>query len=100
MVKRKGLELPVNVLVVLAVAVIVLIAIVAVFMGVFQNWNKSQEFNTACNGWKAVDARCTGDVPNDVCQKAVGYVSGITDDSDCDTDDGAHNIKSACNCLV
>ncbi len=107
--RRKGIALPIDMLVILAIAVIILIAVVAVFMGVWSPFATNQQgranFNSACSVW--VNTGCSAD-PKDVanlCDRAVGIVltgdeaatckgSG-TDDT---TKDVKNKVRSGCGC--
>ena len=68
---RKGMELPINTLVVVAIAVIVILAIAAFFMGGFGGSSKDmqnrQAFMNACSAW--TQTGCAGNEPSDVAEK-------------------------------
>lgn len=68
----KGVELPMNTLVVVAIAVIILLAMTAFFIGGFgptsQNLQAKQDFQNWCNRW--VQVNCKGD-QNDYLVKKV-----------------------------
>lgn len=67
-VLKKGMELPINTLVVVAIAVIVILAIAAFFMGGFGGSSKGiqnmQAFKNSCSGW--TQTGCAGTEPSDV----------------------------------
>ncbi|MBI2085161.1 MAG: hypothetical protein HYT71_01460 [Candidatus Aenigmarchaeota archaeon] len=97
MVKRKGISLPIDMLVVLAIAVIILIAIVAVFMGVWNPFSTNQQsranFNKACQ--ILVNTGCAGDPSVDLCKAANGIV--LNKDT-CDSDPDKLAVKVGCGC--
>jgi hypothetical protein len=107
--KRKGIALPIDMLVILAIAVIILIAIVAVFMGVWSPFATNQQgranFNNACSVW--VNTGCGADpkdVPN-LCDKAADIVLSSSEVDTCkstETDDATKTVKnkvrSGCGC--
>ncbi len=68
-VREKGMELPVNTLVVVAIAVIVILAIAVFFMGGFGGSSKDmqnrQAFLNSCSGW-AQTACGDSDIPSDL----------------------------------
>ena len=101
---RKGIELPMNTLVVVSIAVLILMAMIAFFMSGFKNPSSSQtKYNkvlSECQKWVANG--CEGDVPDslgkaycewkgegkwDSNKKSCGSGSDITSD-----------IKSVCQC--
>lgn len=101
--KLKGISLPIDMLVILAIAVVVLIAVIAVFMGVWNPFSSDQQkraaFQSACSAWATQgcpETALTRD--SDVCKKAVGYVLGVSADTDCV--DKKTEIKRACGCAV
>ncbi len=71
-VLKKGMELPVNTLVVVAIAVIVILAIAAFFMGGFggssQDMQNRQAFLNECSGW--VQSGCNNDDYDDSIKDA------------------------------
>ncbi len=104
--KMKGISLPIDMLVILAIAVVVLIAVIAVFMGVWSPFAGDQQkraaFQSACGQWASqgcpdVTTAATEGVPNTVCAAAKGYVLGAEDGC---TADSKNNIKRACGCAV
>jgi len=98
--KRKGISLPIDMLVVLAIAVIILIAVVAVFMGVWNPFATSQQqranFNSACE--ILVNRGCSVDPSTTLCEAAKGVV--IDSSVVCASmDDAAKTlIKVGCGC--
>ena len=98
--KRKGIALPIDMLVILAIGVIILIAVVAVFMGVWNPFATNQQsranFNSACQ--IMVNTGCSGDVSTTLCNSAKGVVLGA--DADCDNMDDAMKlvVKVGCGC--
>ncbi|RLJ03467.1 MAG: hypothetical protein DRP11_00625 [Candidatus Aenigmatarchaeota archaeon] len=100
MVGRKGVSLPINTLVILAIAIIVLLAIVAFFMGAFTPGAEVQkaraDFNKAC-----------GALVND-CSKDPDTITGLRD-AYCTMNglSGAactgapdDDIRRACGCVI
>jgi len=71
-VLKKGMELPINTLVVVAIAVIVILAIAAFFMGGFGGSSKDiqnrQAFLNACGSW--VQTGCNNDDYNSAIEQA------------------------------
>lgn len=105
--KLKGISLPIDMLVILAIAVVVLIAVIAVFMGVWTPFASDQQrraaFQSACSQWASqgcpdVTVDATQGVPNTVCTAAKNYVLGVVD-AGC-TADNKNSIKRACGCAV
>lgn len=117
----KGVSIPINTLVFLAVAIIVLLAAVAWFMGAFgssaEQSNLRQRFHSSCLSWSATNcdkARTTADprwgfTPDIVCVRYVQMKSGTcVDINDC-TDAGTYcnspaqgdyeTIAAACGCV-
>ena len=112
---RKGVALPVETLVLLAIAIIVLLSIVAWFVGTFSagtaGQTESQQFQNCCS--KYVTAGCPGDASTWPGTSVCGYNdvnrNGAKDGTDADwtlgtlaarlgiTQDSA-SIKKACNC--
>ncbi len=109
--KRKGVSLPIDMLVILAIAVIILIAVVAVFMGVWNPFATNQqtrvEFNKACSVWANTGCGAdTKDVPN-LCDKAVNVVITSTDVATCkssatdaDTMKIKNKVRQGCGCAA
>ncbi len=104
--KMKGISLPIDMLVILAIAVVVLIAVIAVFMGVWSPFAGDQQkraaFQSACGQWASQgcpDTDDAGKVPVNVCTAAKGYIMGVASDGACD-DSNRNNIKRACGCAV
>jgi len=97
--KRKGVSLPIDMLVILAIAVIILIAVVAVFMGVWSPFATNQvdraNFNKACQ--ILVNTGCSGNPSPDLCKAAKGIV--LNKDT-CDTDADRLTVKVGCGCPV
>ena len=99
---KKGIEIPISTIVILAIAIIVLLAIVAWFMGAFtpsgQQISGETNFNNACLSW--VKLNCEGNVPSDVC---TAYNKTVSDNVDCG-DLGDPLLKArvarACGCTV
>jgi ferredoxin len=73
------MELPINLLVILSIAVIVLIAGIAVFMGVWNPFSGAQvqgaNFRQQCSLW--ANSGCSGSTPAKVCKYACGVVPNI-----------------------
>ena len=70
----KGVSIPINTLVMLAVAIIVLLAAVAWFMGAFaptaSQQTYKQKFDSACTSWVSSNCALDGssdDVPDAIC---------------------------------
>ncbi len=100
MTKRKGISLPIDMLVVLAIAVIILIAIVAVFMGVWSPFSTNQQsranFNKACQ--ILVNTGCAGDPLPDLCTAAKGIVLASDDATPCGDATEKLTVKIGCGC--
>ena len=105
--KRKGIALPIDMLVVLAIAVIILIAVVAVFMGVWNPFATSQQlranYNSACSSW--VNTGCSGEPSDVVCGAALGVVLSTSADVQSCKDstaaartDAANSARVGCGC--
>lgn len=107
--KRKGISLPIDMLVILAIAVIILIAVVAVFMGVFNPFANNQQlranFNNACSPW--ANTGCSGNAPDAACTAAKGVVlstdtevSKCKDDADTSTEakTARNSVRTGCGC--
>lgn len=97
MAKRKGVSLPIDMLVILAIAVIILIAIVAVFMGVWSPFATNQQsranFNKECQ--ILVNTGCAGEPSSALCAAANGIV---LNKGTCDTDADKLAVKVGCGC--
>lgn len=97
---KKGVSLPIDMLVILAIAVIILIAVVAVFMGVWNPFSTNQQqranFNKACQ--VLINTGCPASYAissdSDLCKQAKGLVIGANDDCTTKKDD----IRSGCGC--
>lgn len=105
---RKGLALPINTMVALAIAIVVLLAMVAFFMGIIgpagRQQTEEQKYRNCCSGyvssgckdsgtdWTAVDLYPCGkdDEGNDVALGQLGAAIGVFTEDD---------IKSACGCV-
>lgn len=91
---RKGVSIPINTLVMLAVAIIVLLAAVAWFMGAFgstaQEQTYKQKFDTLCIQWST--SNCNGTVPTRLC---TAYEE-MTQTTTCPGDD----VAIACGCTM
>ncbi len=100
MTKRKGVSLPIDMLVILAIAVIILIAIVAVFMGVWNPFATNQQaranFNTACQ--VLVNTGCSGDPSSSLCAAAKGVVLASDDATPCGDAPEKQLVKVGCGC--
>ncbi len=98
--KRKGISLPIDMLVILAIAVIILIAIVAVFMGVWSPFATNQQgranFNKACQ--ILVNTGCNGDPSSSLCDAAKGIVLVADDATPCGDADEKILVKVGCGC--
>ncbi len=75
MKKSKGVELPMNTMVVVAIAVIILLSLTAFFLGVFTPTQSSsqaqQEFNNACAAWARLGCPDDVDKYEDVINKVA-----------------------------
>ena len=94
----KGVSIPINTLVMLAVAIIVLLAAVAWFMGAFVGsatpQTLRQNFQNSCIKWATLN--CRGEVPPDVCD---AYKKMIGDDTfDCSDENNRKKIAKLCGC--
>ncbi len=98
--KRKGISLPIDMLVILAIAVIILIAIVAVFMGVWSPFATNQQdranFNKACQ--IMVNTGCVGDPSTSLCNAAKGIVLAADDTTPCGDSTEKTLVKVGCGC--
>ena len=95
---KKGVSIPINTLVMLAVAIIVLLAAVAWFMGAFsptaQEQSMKQKFDASCMEWS--DSNCNpdgsaDDVPDRTCTQYMTYTGA----GSCVADD----VAAACGCI-
>ncbi len=94
MKKSKGVELPMNTMVVVAIAVIILLSLTAFFLGVFTPTQSSsqaqQEFNNACAAWARLgypdDLDTYGSVIEDVCEAYNKTYNKNWKEKDCDPD--------------
>ncbi|MBI2085160.1 MAG: hypothetical protein HYT71_01455 [Candidatus Aenigmarchaeota archaeon] len=95
--KRKGISLPIDMLVILAIAVIILIAVVAVFMGVWSPFATNQQaranFNKECQ--VLVNTGCTQTPSLALCKAANGIV---LNKETCDSDPDRLAVKKGCGC--
>ncbi|MFH0890215.1 MAG: hypothetical protein V1836_03700 [Candidatus Aenigmatarchaeota archaeon] len=98
--KRKGIALPIDMLVILAIAVIILIAVVAVFMGVWTPFAGNQQaranFNNACQ--ILVNTGCADLSTSQwvsLCKAANGIVLSK---ATCDNDVDKLAVKVGCGC--
>ncbi len=94
----KGVSIPINTLVMLAVAIIVLLASVAWFMGAFgpaaRESSLRQAFHNACDQWALTN--CDGDVPPSVCKAYVDFTGKDWDQDECN--DNKDEIAQMCQC--
>ncbi|MBI1972146.1 MAG: hypothetical protein HYS53_02495 [Candidatus Aenigmarchaeota archaeon] len=97
---KKGVSLPIDMLVILAIAVIILIAVVAVFMGVWNPFATNQaaraEFNKQCQ--VLVNTGCSGDPSSSLCAAAKGIVLDAGDATPCGDADEKLKVKIGCGC--
>ncbi len=95
--KRKGIALPIDMLVILAIAVIILIAVVAVFMGVWTPFAGGQQaranFNKECQ--ILVNTGCAGNPSPELCEAANGVVLSK---KTCDSPEDMLAVKVGCGC--
>lgn len=97
---KKGVSIPINTLVMLAVAIIVLLAAVAWFMGAFgptaTESNLKQRFDTSCIKWTSSNCEPNGDgvddVPDNICD---AYNELMKTTGNCIHD----SVASACGCI-
>ncbi|MBI3413671.1 MAG: hypothetical protein HY051_06380 [Candidatus Aenigmarchaeota archaeon] len=98
--KRKGVSLPIDMLVILAIAVIILIAVVAVFMGVWNPFANNQQlrvnFNNACQ--VLVNTGCSGDPSPALCTAAKGVVLEADDVEPCGDAAEKQKVRVGCGC--
>ena len=94
----KGVSIPINTLIMLAVAIIVLLASVAWFMGAFGSTTTDQmyrqRFQNSCSQWVGTNCAQNGDtdnVPDNICS-AYNDWTGNTGDCDYET------IAESCGC--
>lgn len=90
---RKGIELPINTLVVVAIAVIILLAVAAFFMGGFagasESMQKRQAFLNACQPYTQLG--CQG-LPSNTLKGFYTDWTGISSPTN-------DEVKSACGCF-
>jgi len=96
----KGVSIPINTLVMLAVAIIVLLAAVAWFMGAFTptatESSLKQRFDSSCMTWSM--ANCGGtSVPVKVC-KSYRNLTSKAGSWDCDAN--IDTVAQACGCTT
>jgi hypothetical protein len=99
---KKGVSIPINTLVMLAVAIIVLLAAVAWFMGAFaptaQESSLKQKFDSSCMTWTMNNCNETmdgdDDVPESTCGAYNKLMYNIVSDTGCDHD----TVAKACGC--
>jgi len=95
---RKGISIPINTLVMLAIAIIVLLATVAWFMGAFAPTATQQklqtDFRNSCSYW--VNSNCDGDPSGDICIKYNRMITGNPDNNDANCDKNV--VAAACGC--
>ncbi len=112
---EKGVSIPINTLVMLAVAIIVLLAAVAWFMGAFgptaQQQTLQQNFNSKCQSWAlsncdnctigtagCVESTDSLGMPDNVA-KAYHNMTGVGYVPDTSIDTRYEVVAEACNCL-
>jgi len=100
----KGIAIPINTLVILAIAVIVLLAAVAWFMGAFgptaTQQSLKQKFDSSCTTWVMTNCDKTGDgddIPDQVCL-AYNKLMFNTDLTTCSFADAYTTVAKACGC--
>jgi hypothetical protein len=112
MIMKKGITLPINTLVIVAIAVIILLALAAFFMGGFaptsQKMQQRQEFLNACQVWTQFNCDENYGNINDIFKKynvwTEKYKTGGTPCTQLGTpgcptkDDVLSELKSACGC--
>ena len=93
----KGVSIPINTLVMLAVAIIVLLAAVAWFMGAFaptaQESSLKQRFDSSCLTWTM--GNCGGNPPSNVC---TAYGDLMKDTTPCNSQSENETVAYACGC--
>ncbi|MFH1105769.1 MAG: hypothetical protein V1731_00990 [Candidatus Aenigmatarchaeota archaeon] len=98
--KMKGISLPIDMLVILAIAVVVLISVIAVFMGVWSPFSSNQQlranFNKECQ--VLVNTGCNGDPSTAICTAAKGVVLAVDDADPCGTAEEKKIVKIGCGC--
>lgn len=100
----KGVSIPINTLVMLAVAIIVLLAAVAWFMGAFSPTSSAasykQNFDTSCMKWLPSNCNLAADaiIINPICnayRNMTGYTAGSFS---CTTTTNKEILAAACGC--
>ncbi len=87
MSKRKGVALPINMLVILAVAVIVLLAVVAFFMGGFETGpvDRQTMISQCCSSVVTFNQCAESDWSNVIGLESCNENGATTEDDDADT---------------
>ena len=98
----KGVSIPINTLVMLAVAIIVLLAAVAWFMGAFTptatESSLKQKFDSSCMTWSMSNCNKTMDGDDNVPEKTCGAYNQLMTGTDTDTGCDHPTVASACGC--
>ncbi len=104
-ISKKGMELPINTLIIIAIAIIVILAVVVFFMGGFVGASKSiqdrQAFLDSCAFWTQMG--CTGTAPSDVETTFHKWQPNVNLNGDNIGGTGLSKndyLKKACGCLI
>ncbi len=99
--RLKGIELPINTLVVVAVAVIILLGVVAFFMGGFgpvsASMQKRQEFLNECQPY--VQLGCQGDPSSTIQNKYYNWIENAPTKTAGNNKAELDKIKQSCGCF-
>lgn len=94
-VREKGMELPVNTLIILVVAVLVVLVISGFFLGIIrpnsENEKNRMAFLNSCSGW--VQTGCSGTMPSDLEEKYSAWQPKVDMG-----DDKESYLRSMCGC--
>jgi len=101
-VEKKGMELPVNTLVVVAIAVIVILAVAAFFMGGFGGSSKliqnQQDFKNSCSAW--TQTGCAGSAPIGLDEKFLKWQPDKQDElNGMSENDKTDYLAGMCGCF-
>lgn len=101
-IKKKGMELPINTLVVVAIAVIVILAIAAFFMGGFGGSSKliqnQQDFKNSCSAW--TQTGCAGSAPIGLDEKFLKWQPDKQDElNGMSENDKTDYLAGMCGCF-
>jgi len=102
---RKGISIPINTLVMLAIAIIVLLATVAWFMGAFAPTATQQklqaDFRNSCSDWITRNCEESNDadgVPNNICLAYNKMIKSNPTETNSDCKGYKDAVAIACGC--